>query len=403
MLHVVGGAYRETCIEPHWNQFFGSGVKAASAVTKRASEITLHTYIDKNNQALLKSMGATFGFEIETQPRANDIEFSYDHALSRPEIYPYDNFLKQEDAFEVSGENILCFGCIEAEPVITADKVVYDPQSSYNPRPFRQNGSSARTLAIVANLREAFHLTGEGTVLKAGRLLKKNHGADVVVIKRGAWGAYVFTENEETAIPAFRTQTVWPIGSGDIFSATFAYAWMIDGMPPVQAARLASMSTAYHCQTKTLPIPQDVEQTNEFESGGVPDFSLDNVPQVYLAGPFFNIAQRWLIFQAKKALEDLGVKVFSPFHDVGLGTAEEVVEADIEGLQHCNVVLALVDGMDSGTIFEVGYARSRDIPVVVLSESENEEALKMLEGTKCDICNDFVTSIYKTVWAGIDA
>ena len=63
---------------------------------------------------------------------------------------------------------------------------------------------------------------------------------------------------------------------------------------------------------------------------------------VYLAGPFFNMGARWLVEQAREALRQQPVAVFSPFHDVGLGLAESVVPADIEALDRCSAVLALL-------------------------------------------------------------
>jgi nucleoside 2-deoxyribosyltransferase len=50
-------------------------------------------------------------------------------------------------------------------------------------------------------------------------------------------------------------------------------------------------------------------------------------------------------------------------------------------------------------VFEIGYARALGKPVVVFAQNVSEESLKMLEGTECDICDDFVTAIYRTAWA----
>jgi nucleoside 2-deoxyribosyltransferase len=119
---------------------------------------------------------------------------------------------------------------------------------------------------------------------------------------------------------------------------------------------------------------------------------------IYLAGPFFNIAQKWLVEESRAALMGMGLKVFSPLHDVGLGTAREVAPRDIAALKVSRVVLALVDGIDPGTIFEIGYARSLGKPVVVLAESTADEPLKMLVGTECDIVADFVSAVYRAAW-----
>lgn len=98
---------------------------------------------------------------------------------------------------------------------------------------------------------------------------------------------------------------------------------------------------------------------------------------------------------------DLGLDVFSPYHDVGKGNAEDVVEKDLEGIHKCDLLFAVADGMDSGTIYEIGYARAINKPVVIYAENESEENLKMMEGSNCKIHKDYVTAIYHTLWTAI--
>ena len=80
----------------------------------------------------------------------------------------------------------------------------------------------------------------------------------------------------------------------------------------------------------------------------------------------------------KIALFNQGLKVFSPLHDVGRGNADDVAPADLKGLDRSSVVLAIIDGLDPGTIFEIGYARAKGIPVIAYVENEKEEDLKMI-------------------------
>jgi nucleoside 2-deoxyribosyltransferase len=129
---------------------------------------------------------------------------------------------------------------------------------------------------------------------------------------------------------------------------------------------------------------------------------IDAFPKVYLAGPFFNSSQRWLIRSARDALREQSVEVFSPYHDVGYGSAADVVPADIEAIRACTVLFALFDGLDSGTVFETGYARALEKPVIGYSQSESSENLKMMEGTDCEIYSDFVSAIHRAVWAAYD-
>jgi nucleoside 2-deoxyribosyltransferase len=93
------------------------------------------------------------------------------------------------------------------------------------------------------------------------------------------------------------------------------------------------------------------------------------------------------------------LKVFSPWHDVGHGIASEVVLKDLDALDSSSIVFGVLDGLDSGTLFEIGYAIKSKIPVVGYVENESVESVKMLEGTNCILERDLTTAIYKCFWA----
>ena len=81
-----------------------------------------------------------------------------------------------------------------------------------------------------------------------------------------------------------------------------------------------------------------------------------------------------------------------------MGVASEVVLKDLEALNHSSIVLAVLDGLDSGTLFEIGYAVKMGIPVIGYVENESSESIKMLEGTNCILEKDLATAIYKCFW-----
>jgi nucleoside 2-deoxyribosyltransferase len=122
---------------------------------------------------------------------------------------------------------------------------------------------------------------------------------------------------------------------------------------------------------------------------------------VYLAGPFFTIADRWFVSLIYDALHDLGAEVFSPMHDVGLG-GKEVAKADLNGLKRSNSVLALLERGDVGTAFEAGWATRGQKPVVVYLEvGPDSEGMKMLSGTGAYIYSDLSSALYWAVWTGM--
>lgn len=75
-----------------------------------------------------------------------------------------------------------------------------------------------------------------------------------------------------------------------------------------------------------------------------------------------------------------------------------VAEADLAGLEECDRVFAILDGLDAGTLFEVGYARKMGIPVYGYGETIEPENSKMITGSGCHLIPDFATAIYFAGW-----
>jgi nucleoside 2-deoxyribosyltransferase len=301
----------------------------------------------------------------------------------------------------VRSSSILRFGVLEREIHVDGERVVYDPQAGTEAKPFHENGSKASKLAIVGNQIEIAALGREKDIERAASRVLRNSKASVVVVKRGANGALVLTQRAKKWIPSFRTPFVWPIGSGDIFAGVFARLWAERNFDPVRAAMAASRAVAYYCWKRTLPLPTDLVIRSAIREQVVIRRRA-NVRRAYLAGPFFNHSQLWMIQEARTALQDSGLKVFSPFHDVGFGGAATVVPADLRAIRNSDVLFAIVEGLDSGTLFEIGYARALGIPVVAFVETSSLDALKMLEGTSCRINTDFATAIYEAAWTAFE-
>jgi len=57
-----------------------------------------------------------------------------------------------------------------------------------------------------------------------------------------------------------------------------------------------------------------------------------------------------------------------------------------------------LNGLDAGTLFEVGYAKAKKIPVLIFCENEKEVALTMIKGSGYRFFTDFTTLIYHTYW-----
>lgn len=397
---VVGGTYYELCLEPFWDNIFGSGFRAVNLLLECDQElkITYYTCCDKRAKAHLDYHQRLYSDRIilQTQDIIRTPIFYYDHPLKAPTISPRpDVYCEGSICLSVSGENILAYGLLEATVKLNGEKVVYDPQSPANPKPFSSTCSKADQLITIVNRSEAREMAGTDDIAGIREFFFKRERCFALILKMGAAGALLFEDKEAMPkeIPVFKTDKVWSIGSGDVFSAYFAYNWF-KGRSLINSAHLASKATAAYCNTKDLSV------SNQLESFAFPELRVDETPniKVYLAAPFFTLAEKWLVNEIRNALMSIGLKVFSPLHDVGYGKAKDVVGKDIRGLNESHVVFAVIDGLDSGTLFEVGFAVSQGKKVIAFVQNESEEALKMLEGTDCIIEKDLTTAIYKIYW-----
>ncbi len=399
-LTIVGGTYFEHCRDPIYYEMYGSGLRAAAALSDIGKTINFISCIGETDIETAISISDTFGFTYSFKSIKNTTTFYYDHPLASPIAYPssLENHFMYPD---VNGQNILYYGLIETTVKVNGCYVVYDPQNQIN---FKDTGSTADHLALILNKKEALLLSSfpENTDLKdVGKFLLNDQSAEVVVIKNGSHGALVIERSGVYEIPVYKTSSVWPIGSGDIFSAAFAWKWILEKTSARDSAMLAAQFTADYCQSKNLPLTAKPVFLNPLPKP-------NKVNKVYLAGPFFSISERWLINELRNCLLDFGNEVFSPFHDVGIisldktksskESMEMIAAKDLEAIREADILLAVICGMDAGTLFEIGYARALNKKVIILSENVPEIDLTMLIGSGCEIAKDISTAIYTSSW-----
>jgi nucleoside 2-deoxyribosyltransferase len=397
MLNIIGGSYVENCIDPSYQELYGSGLRAAAALSQKGFDITFYSLISADLKELAELKSRTFGYKCYYWLTKYTIEFDYYHPLTLPSIINYDEKSPIQELEVSEYGDFLYYGMLEANFVFQGNFVVYDPQ---NYKRFNATGSKAKHLAIILNKNEALHFSSSKSddVSIIGNEILKAENAEVVVIKNGANGAYVIDKEGVFEIPVFTTNHVWPIGSGDIFTAIFAWQWIIEKKSPRDAAYHASRMTAIFCQTMQLPI-------NEISENLLPREIKNSTNKVYLAGPFFTVAERWIINEIRNILIDFGNEVFSPLHDVGIldtkkidSASTNIAKQDLDALTKCDTILAIVSGLDAGTLFEVGFARAIKKRVIILAQNVNENDLTMLIGSKCKITKDLSTAIYMASW-----
>lgn len=389
MIHVVGGTYFETCRSPRIQQFYGSGGRAAAALGNM-TDVVLHTYATPESGPRLEALSKRFAFEVVRHVGEQTPHFDYPHGLHNPSLSPSPTLIRQMAPIEVKADLVLAFGMIEGSGNIDASIAIYDPQSETMPRPFSEIGRADR-LAIVGNVPEIRRLGHSDDFATAAEKLRTD-GASVVIVKQGPAGATVFHPEGTSLVPPFRSNNLVPIGSGDVFSAAFAWFWGHEGLAPVAAARYASQCVSTYMENRVPRVlpGEALEQLSFVEASVKPG-------QVYLAGPFFTMTQLRLIEEALGVLRGAGVKVFSPYHEIGLG-GPEVARKDLAGLDKSDRVLAILDGCDPGTVFEIGYAVALGRDVVAYCEDVPAERLTMIRGTDCTVVSDFATALYRTIW-----
>ena len=397
-LAIIGGTYLECCDDPRETVLFGSGLRAVAALANFSADLEFISCIDDEYKLSAESACETFGAKYSFTQIPEIVAFQYYHPLSIPLAISSSLEGPVTHLQEVNAQNVMYYGMIEATAKVNAEYLVYDPQNHIS---YKETGSHAQHLALVLNKKESLELSRmpfNTSLEEVGKYLLHDQNAEVIVIKNGSHGALVIDSLGVYQIPVFKTEVVWPIGSGDIFSATFAWKWMIEKAPPEEAALFASKCTAQYCSTRYVPLPLTPA---EFE----PIIAAKKRKRIYLAAPFFTTSERWLVHELHQILEEFESDVFSPYHDVGvinennfIDEAAKIATKDLEGLKECDVVLAVVNQIDAGTLFEIGYATSFGKQVVIFSENIHPNDLTMLVGTNCQIVNDLSTAVYSVSW-----
>lgn len=108
---------------------------------------------------------------------------------------------------------------------------------------------------------------------------------------------------------------------------------------------------------------------------------------VYFAAPFFSIAERELNGHLIAAMENRGLKVFSPARDGIIAKNEinsdadwscisaRVWDCDTTAISNSKAILAVIDGrvIDEGVCVEIGFAAAKMKPIVAFSTDDRKQ------------------------------
>jgi len=395
MINVIGGTYREINHDDISMEIFGSGFRCAKYLIENKNEVNFITSGNNETNKFLKENQKVYpNFKFECYTYDELITFQYSFALDEPSIFPNLLNISKTEKWKTKGDDVIAFGMLESDYEIECKRAVYDPQTSIKPRKFSEIGR-AEELIYIINRNEAYSISSSKDIEDIKTYFFENENVKAFIIKNGPYGATLYTKSEETNIPCYLTENVHKIGSGDIFTASFGYYWLSKNLSLKEAALLASKSTAIYCDKKAYI---DYTSNSKFE---YKEFKTSNLSekQVYLASPFFALSELILVDKIRDALLSFGVKVFSPFHDIGLGEAISIAKKDIEGIKNSDILFAVLDNLDSGTLVESGFSMAHNKKIIGYHRTCNENHLLMLKPGNFTTYSNLTTAIYQTIWS----
>ncbi|MGJ1418724.1 PfkB family carbohydrate kinase [Sphingobacterium spiritivorum] len=394
MINVIGGTYREIDYDNLSYEIFGSGFRACKFLLENNCNVNFITignadvelYLETNRNGYPK-------FNFDCINNYQPITFKYSFSLDNPLIFPSTTNIDKINIPFLNGDNIVCFGMLEGEYTIKGKKVVYDPQTTIKPKKFTEFGETEELIYII-NKAESESISGYTEDNDIKRFFFEKEKAKAVIIKNGPYGATVFLNSTQHKISSYVTPLVNKIGSGDIFTASFSYYWIEKGLPIEKSAELASLSTAYYCDLQAYIDTTSIVNI-KYTKYTYKDLS---TKQVYIAAPFFSLAELILVDKIRSAFLSFGVKVFSPFHDIGLGNERIIAEKDIEGLTKSDIIFSVFDNLDAGTLVESGYAFAKNKLIIGYHRTCAPKDLLMLTPSNTTIFTNLTTAIYQTIW-----
>ncbi|WP_318767387.1 nucleoside 2-deoxyribosyltransferase [Lactiplantibacillus carotarum] len=108
-------------------------------------------------------------------------------------------------------------------------------------------------------------------------------------------------------------------------------------------------------------------------------------PAIYLAGPWFTAGQPERLAKIEQLMNEMELTYYSPRLD-GIDLTPDATEADrnavfadnVTHLKQAQLVVAVVDGFDTGTIWETGTAYGLEIPVAYYGETLAEGTFNVM-------------------------
>jgi nucleoside 2-deoxyribosyltransferase len=89
--------------------------------------------------------------------------------------------------------------------------------------------------------------------------------------------------------------------------------------------------------------------------------------KLFIIGPFFTEAEEEFMVKAKERLVAEGKGVKTPI-DIGYEKdgSEALFKEDLRYIEQSDIIVAILDGLDPGTMCEIGYAKAKEKKIIGL-------------------------------------
>lgn len=243
-----------------------------------------------------------------------------------------------------------------------------------DPKPNEKSIHQAREIlkyvtVLLVNEEEALLISESKDINKAIEILEKM-GPKYIVIKRGHRGCILVHDGNTVEIPAYKSNVICTLGSGDVFGGALAATFLKTGdiEYSIQIGNCVAANFIESLEIETVIDKEGVEKDIHYRERYVANEGSSK--RIYLAGPFFSDQEINWVRHVSDRLENAHFTVLSPsrengfiYKDTSLDQRKNIFQADIDLLNSSDIVVALLDHDDPGTCFEIGYAFKKGVPV----------------------------------------
>lgn len=231
---------------------------------------------------------------------------------------------------------------------------------------------------ILSTSSSIFKLECNQTIEGALEFFKQNT-IRKILIKENRGGSYCYNLADENVseAPAYHVNTMHSVGVGDVFNSIFISNMYEDNIE--KRMRLASYISAHYAQTMDFDVFEKnvqliLKEPNTFISlNGIRlSWEKRKNKHIYIAAPDFPHIDTTILEQLKTVLEHHNFFPRFPIKENGLVDKNmsfneklSIYEKDIELLNECELLIAILLYNDPGTLVELGIFKQMNKPVII--------------------------------------